>query len=60
MQTPTIRAEQNRGLGVTALASFMTALDAMIMTTALAAIRSEFASPVETLQWTPWRAMRPR
>ncbi|RXG85944.1 MFS transporter [Bradyrhizobium zhanjiangense] len=52
MQTPTNRAEQNWVLGVTALASFMMALDAMIITTAFAAIRSEFGSPVETLQWT--------
>jgi EmrB/QacA subfamily drug resistance transporter len=52
MQTPTVRAEQNWVLGVTALASFMMALDAMIITTAFAAIRAEFGSPVETLQWT--------
>jgi MFS family permease len=52
MQTPTNRAEQNWVLGVTALASFMMALDAMIITTAFAAIRVEFGSPVETLQWT--------
>ena len=52
MQTPTNRAEKNWVLGVTALASFMMALDAMIITTAFAAIRAEFGSPVETLQWT--------
>lgn len=52
MQTPTDRAERNWVLGVTALASFMMALDAMIITTAFAAIRTEFGSPVETLQWT--------
>lgn len=52
MQTPTNRAERNWVLGVTALASFMMALDAMIITTAFAAIRTEFGSPVETLQWT--------
>jgi len=52
MQTPTNRAEQNWVLGVTALASFMIALDAMIITTAFATIRAEFGSPVETLQWT--------
>jgi EmrB/QacA subfamily drug resistance transporter len=52
MQTPTNRAEQNWVLGVTALASFMMALDAMIITTAFATIRAEFGSPVETLQWT--------
>jgi len=52
MQTPTNRAEKNWVLGVTALASFMMALDAMIITTAFATIRAEFGSPVETLQWT--------
>ncbi|MDA9434004.1 DHA2 family efflux MFS transporter permease subunit [Bradyrhizobium sp. CCBAU 51627] len=52
MQTPTNRAEQNWVLGVTSLASFMMALDAMIITTAFAAIRGEFGSQVETLQWT--------
>lgn len=52
MQTPINRAERNWVLGVTALASFMMALDAMIITTAFAAIRTEFGSPVETLQWT--------
>ncbi|MGG6898427.1 DHA2 family efflux MFS transporter permease subunit [Rhizobium sp. BR 315] len=52
MQTPTDRAEQKWVLGVTALASFMMALDAMIITTAFAAIRAEFGSPVQTLQWT--------
>ncbi|QPF84302.1 DHA2 family efflux MFS transporter permease subunit [Bradyrhizobium genosp. L] len=52
MQTPTDRAEQNWVLGVTALASFMMALDAMIITTAFATIRADFDSPVETLQWT--------
>jgi MFS family permease len=52
MQTPTNRAEKNWVLGVTALASFMMALDAMIITTAFASIRTEFGSPVETLQWT--------
>lgn len=52
MQTLTNRAEKNWVLGVTALASFMMALDAMIITTAFAAIRADFGSPVETLQWT--------
>jgi EmrB/QacA subfamily drug resistance transporter len=52
MQTPINRAEKNWVLGVTALASFMMALDAMIVTTAFAAIRADFGSPVETLQWT--------
>jgi predicted MFS family arabinose efflux permease len=45
------RIEKNWVLGVTSLASFMMALDSMIVTTAFAAIRADFASPVETLQW---------
>ena len=44
MQTPINRAAQNWVLGVTALASFMMALDAMIITTAFAAIRAESAA----------------
>ena len=43
--------EKNWALGLTSLASFMVALDAMVMTTAFAAIRIDLASPVETLQW---------
>jgi len=51
MQESYNRPEKNWALGVTSLASFMMALDAMIVTTAFAAIRADFASPVETLQW---------
>jgi len=43
---------KNWALGITSLASFMMALDAMVITTAFAAIRGEFAASVETLQWT--------
>jgi EmrB/QacA subfamily drug resistance transporter len=39
-------------LGVTALASFMMALDALVITTAFATIRGDFAASVEALQWT--------
>ncbi|MFB9261758.1 DHA2 family efflux MFS transporter permease subunit [Bradyrhizobium erythrophlei] len=52
MQALKPRAEQRWVLGITALASFMMALDAMIITTAFATIRADFGSPVETLQWT--------
>jgi MFS family permease len=38
-------------LGVTALASFMMALDALVITTAFATIRADFDRSVETLQW---------
>jgi EmrB/QacA subfamily drug resistance transporter len=39
-------------LGITSLASFMMALDAMVITTAFATIRAKFGASVETLQWT--------
>src|SRR3982751_6882209 len=52
MQQSCSRNENNWVLGVTALASFMMALDAMIITTAFATIRADFGSAVETLQWT--------
>ena len=44
--------KKNWTLGVTALASFMVALDALVLTSALATIRSDFGASVETLQWT--------
>jgi len=37
---------------LTALASFMMALDALIITTAFTTIRGDFGASVETLQWT--------
>jgi EmrB/QacA subfamily drug resistance transporter len=51
MQQAYDRREKNWALGVTALASFMMALDALIVTTAFATIRLEFNATVETLQW---------
>jgi EmrB/QacA subfamily drug resistance transporter len=52
MQESEQRREKNWVLGVTALASFMMALDALIITTAFATIRDDFGASVETLQWT--------
>src|ERR1700731_4344950 len=52
MQETSGRGGKNWGLGVTALASFMMALDAMVITTAFAAIRADLNASVETLQWT--------
>jgi EmrB/QacA subfamily drug resistance transporter len=52
MQEAYDRREKNWVLGVTALASFMMALDAQVITTAFATIRSDFNASVETLQWT--------
>jgi EmrB/QacA subfamily drug resistance transporter len=46
------RTGKNWVLGVTALASFMMALDAQVITTAFTTIRSDFSASVETLQWT--------
>jgi EmrB/QacA subfamily drug resistance transporter len=52
MQEPDERGGKNWVLGVTALASFMMALDAQVITTAFATIRGDFSVSVETLQWT--------
>jgi EmrB/QacA subfamily drug resistance transporter len=51
MQESYDRREKNWVLGVTSLASFMMALDALVITTAFATIRAEFGASVETLQW---------
>jgi EmrB/QacA subfamily drug resistance transporter len=51
MQELYTRQEKRWTLGVTALASFMMALDALVMTTAFATIRLDFNASVETLQW---------
>jgi len=51
MQQTYDRREKNWALGVTALASFMMALDALIVTTAFATIRADFNATIETLQW---------
>lgn len=39
-------------LGLTALVSFMVALDALVVTTALAAIRHDFNASMEAAEWT--------
>jgi EmrB/QacA subfamily drug resistance transporter len=51
MQESYDRSEKNWVLGVASLASFMMALDALVITTAFATIRADFGSSVETLQW---------
>jgi EmrB/QacA subfamily drug resistance transporter len=51
MQEGYDRSEKNWVLGVTSLASFMMALDSLVITTAFATIRADFGSLVETLQW---------
>src|SRR6202048_4213392 len=52
MQEPYERRGKNWGLGVTALASFMVALDTQVLTAALATLRADFGAPMEALQWT--------
>ena len=52
MQEHNAKGSRNWTLGVTALASFMMALDAQVMTTAFATIRRDLGASVETLQWT--------
>ncbi len=51
MQDTYDRRDKNWTLGIVALASFMMALDALIVTTAFATIRQDFNVSVETLQW---------
>ena len=51
MQENYDRSEKNWVLGVTSLASFMMALDSLVITTAFATIRADFGSSVEMLQW---------
>ena len=52
MQKHEARGDKNWTLGVTALASFMMALDAQVITTAFATIRRDLGASVEMLQWT--------
>jgi EmrB/QacA subfamily drug resistance transporter len=52
MQEGYSRNEKHWVLAVAALASFMVALDTLVLTSALATIRGEFNAPMETLQWT--------
>src|SRR3977135_2508768 len=52
MQEPYDQREKNWVLGVTALASFMVALDTQVLTAALATLRADFGTPMEALQWT--------
>jgi EmrB/QacA subfamily drug resistance transporter len=52
MQEANVRGEKNWVLGVTALASFMVALDTQVLTAALATLRADFGAPMEALQWT--------
>jgi len=52
MDEPLDRNGKRWVLGLTSLASFMMALDALVINTAMSTIRADFGSSVETLQWT--------
>src|SRR3954470_16036328 len=52
MQEPNNGNAKRLVLAITSLASFMVALDTQVLTSALATIRAEFGTPMETLQWT--------
>lgn len=52
MQQSGERQQKHWVLGVTALASFMVALDTQVLTAALATLRADFGAPMELLQWT--------
>lgn len=45
-------SKQAWGLGLAALASFMMALDSLVVTTALSTIRQDLAASIESLEWT--------
>jgi EmrB/QacA subfamily drug resistance transporter len=52
MDEPLDRNGKRWVLGLTSLASFMMALDALVINTAMSTIRADFGSSVEILQWT--------
>src|ERR687895_408850 len=45
-------SKQAWGLGLASLASFMMALDSLVVTTALSTIRQDLAASIESLEWT--------
>jgi MFS family permease len=52
MNEPSDKATKAWVLALTSLASFMVALDALVVTTALSTIRLELGASIEALQWT--------
>jgi EmrB/QacA subfamily drug resistance transporter len=52
MKEPNENAVKSWALALTSIASFMTALDALVVTTALSTIRRDLGASIETLQWT--------
>src|SRR4051794_327800 len=52
MTEPEIDKARNWVLGLASVASFMAALDSLVITTALGSIRSDLHASIEMLQWT--------
>jgi EmrB/QacA subfamily drug resistance transporter len=52
MTEPEIDKARNWVLGLASVASFMAALDSLVVTTALGSIRSDLHASIEMLQWT--------
>jgi EmrB/QacA subfamily drug resistance transporter len=52
MNEPNQRAVKNWVLALASAASFMAALDSLVVTTALTTIRRDLGASIETLQWT--------
>src|SRR3979490_501505 len=52
MQEPYARRDKNWVLGVSALASFMVALDPQVLTAGVATLRADFGAPMGAPQWT--------
>ena len=52
MNTPGEKATKRWVLALASVASFMTALDALVVTTALGTIRRDLGASIEALQWT--------
>src|SRR5207248_4805794 len=52
MQQPDTRAIKGWVLALTSIASFMVALDGLVVSTALSTIRLNLGASIETLEWT--------
>src|SRR6476646_4479498 len=52
MKEPTEKARRTWVLALTSVASFMVALDALVVTTALNTMRADLAASIEALEWT--------
>src|SRR5258708_9329883 len=52
MKEPGEKAKKSWVLALTSVASFMVALDALVVTTALSTIRLDLGASIEALEWT--------